>query len=308
MAETKLAADDTRWICERARAIGFELCGVTAAEKFPELQRFPEWLDRGYAGEMKYLRDPRRLDPQSAMHSVRSLIVCALNYNSGLPYSTNAAAQQRDRKPRGWISRYAWGDDYHQVLWSKLNAIVGAMKQRFAACQPFEARAYADTGPIHERAAAKYAGLGWLGKNTLLINQGAGSWLFLGTILTSLELTPSLGPDELPAPDRCGTCRVPGRLPDRGDCRTLRARRQPLYFVSDHRVARFDRGRFAPAHGRARFRLRHLPGCLPLEPQIAAHGCRGISAAETRRRLPDAGKCRFALSSRPAPVGQPQRS
>jgi epoxyqueuosine reductase len=83
-----------------------------------------------------------------------------------------------------------------------------AMKQRFAACQPFEARAYADTGPVHERAAAKYAGLGWLGKNTLLINQGAGSWLFLGTILTSLELTPSLGPDELPAPDRCGTCRA----------------------------------------------------------------------------------------------------
>jgi len=208
MAQSKLAADDTRWICERARAVGFELCGVTAAETFPELQRFPEWLVRGYAGEMKYLRDPRRLDPQSVMPNVRSLIVCALNYNSGLPYSTNAAAQQRDQKPRGWISRYAWGDDYHQVLWAKLNAIVEAMKQRFAARQPFEARAYADTGPIQERAAAKYAGLGWLGKNTLLINQAAGSWLFLGTILTSLELTPSLGPDELPAPDRCGTCRA----------------------------------------------------------------------------------------------------
>jgi epoxyqueuosine reductase len=208
MAQTKLAAGDTRWICERARAVGFELCGVTAAEKFPELQRFPEWLDRGYAGEMKYLSDPRRLDPQNAMRSVRSLIVCALNYNSGLPYSTNAAAQQRHPKPRGWISRYAWGDDYHQVLWAKLNAMVEAMKQRFAAYQPFEARAYADTGPIHERAAAKYAGLGWLGKNTLLINQSAGSWLFLGTILTSLALAPSLGPDELPAPDRCGTCRA----------------------------------------------------------------------------------------------------
>ena len=208
MAQSKLAADDTRWICELARAVGFELCGVTAAETFPELQRFPEWLVRGYAGEMKYLRDPRRLDPQSVMPNVRSLIVCALNYNSGLPYSTNAAAQQRDQKPRGWISRYAWGDDYHQVLWAKLNAIVEAMKQRFAARQPFEVRAYADTGPIHERAAAKHAGLGWLGKNTLLINQAAGSWLFLGTILTSLELTPSLGPDELPAPDRCGTCRA----------------------------------------------------------------------------------------------------
>jgi epoxyqueuosine reductase len=86
--------------------------------------------------------------------------------------------------------------------------MVAEMKLRFAACEPFLARAYADTGPVHERAAAKYAGLGWLGKNTLLINQSAGSWLFLGTILTSLALPPSLGPDELPPPDHCGTCRA----------------------------------------------------------------------------------------------------
>jgi epoxyqueuosine reductase len=209
MTRANLTADDTRWICERARSVGFALCGVTAAEKFPELQKFPEWLGRGYGGEMKYLSDPRRLDPQSAMRSVRSLIVCALNYNSPLPYSTKAAAEHEgDLKPRGWISRYAWGDDYHEVLWAKLNKIVTEMKARFAACEPFEARAYADTGPIHERAAAKYAGLGWLGRNTLLINQSAGSWLFLGTILTSLELTPTLGPDQLPPPDRCGTCRA----------------------------------------------------------------------------------------------------
>jgi len=208
MAGTKLTVDDTRWICERARSVGFELCGVTAAEKFPELERFPEWLDRGYAGEMEYLSDPRRLDPQSAMPDVRSLVVCALNYNSPLPYSTDAAAERGGAKPRGWISRYAWGDDYHQVLWAKLNAMAAEMKVHFAACEPFAARAYADTGPIHERAAAKYAGLGWIGKNTLLINQSAGSWLFLGTILTSLELTPSLGQDELPAADRCGTCRA----------------------------------------------------------------------------------------------------
>ena len=209
MAHPGLTADGTGWICERARSLGFELCGVTAAEKFPELQNFPEWLKRGYAGEMKYLSDPRRLNPQNAMSNVRSLIVCALNYNAAGPYSTQLASEKGgDRKPRGWISRYAWGNDYHDLLWAKLNTIVTEMKLRFAECEPFEARAYADTGPIHERAAAKYAGLGWLGKNTLLINQSAGSWLFLGTILTSLEFAPTLGAEQLPPPDRCGTCRA----------------------------------------------------------------------------------------------------
>ena len=206
MRETRPTPGDTRWICERAKLIGFELCGVAPAEKFPELEKYPEWLERGYAGEMTYLKDARRLDPQSAMPGARSLIVCALNYNSDLPYS-NEAVEEGDR-PRGWISRYAWGDDYHEVLWEKLNQIVAEMKAHFAEGAPFETRAYADTGPIHERAAAKYAGLGWLGKNTLLINQQAGSWLFLGTILTTLSLTPTIGEDELPPPDRCGTCRA----------------------------------------------------------------------------------------------------
>ena len=199
--------NDTRWICEQAKQIGFELCGVAPAEKFPELQRYPEWLERGYAAEMAYLKDVRRLDPKSAMPGVRSLIVCGLNYNCELPYSTEAKADEGDR-PRGWISRYAWGGDYHEVLREKLNQFVEKMKGRFAEGGPFEARAYADTGPIHERAAAKYAGLGWLGKNTLLINQQAGSWFFLGSILTTLPLVPSLGEEDLPPPDRCGTCRA----------------------------------------------------------------------------------------------------
>lgn len=201
-----LNSDETRWLCEKAKELGFELCGVAPAEKFPELEHFPEWLERGYAGEMKYLSDARRLDPNDAMSGVRSLIVCALNYNTRLPYSTDAGADPES--PRGWISRYAWGDDYHEVLWTRLNALIAVMKAHFAHAEPFEARAYADTGPIHERAAAKYAGLGWLGKNTLLINQQAGSWLFLGVILTTLPLTPTLAQEDMPAPDRCGTCRA----------------------------------------------------------------------------------------------------
>jgi epoxyqueuosine reductase len=147
----------------------------------------------------------RRADPRAPLPEARSLIVCAVNYNSPPPYSTAALSNAHEPDaPRGWISRYAWGDDYHQVLWSKLNALVAEMRTHFA--EAFEARAYADTGPIHERAAAKYAGLGWLAKNTLLINESQGSWLFLGTIITSLPLAPSLGANDLPPADRCGTC------------------------------------------------------------------------------------------------------
>ena len=197
---------ESAWIRERARALGFDDCGVAPAEKFPELDNFSEWLERGYGGEMKYLEDPRRSDPRRAMPGARSLIVCALNYNGEQPYSTECKTDVDDSaNPRGWISRYAWGEDYHEVLWEKLNKLAAEMRARFP--QPFEVRAYADTGPIHERTAAKYAGLGWLGKNTLLINQSLGSWLFLGVILTSLPLTPTLGQADAPPPDRCGSCR-----------------------------------------------------------------------------------------------------
>ena len=198
---------DTNWIVERAKALGFALCGVARAETFPELQQFGKWLELGYGGEMRYLQDARRRAPASVMEGVRSVIVCALNYNTAFAYSTEAAATQigNGQGPRGWVSRYAWGDDYHEVLWEKLNALAAAMKQR--SSEPFTARAYADTGPIAERVFAKHAGLGWLGKNTLLLNEALGSWLFLGVIFTSLELTPSLGPAEAPPPDLCGNCR-----------------------------------------------------------------------------------------------------
>jgi epoxyqueuosine reductase len=204
------AALKTSWICDQARAIGFDLCGVAPVHgdenHLRELQHLPEWLNRGHAGEMNYLHDPRRADPALAMDGARSLIVVALNYNSAQPYSTavEAAATDSDAVPRGWISRYAWGDDYHETMWQKLNALVGGMREQWP--EPFEARAYADTGPIIERVAAKYAGLGWLAKNTCLINEQIGSWLFLGVIITTLDLGPSLAPAESPPPDRCGTC------------------------------------------------------------------------------------------------------
>jgi len=187
--------------------LGFDLCGVVRADQFPELEHFGEWLRRGYAGEMNYLEDPRRSDPSLVIEGLESVIVCALNYNTAHPYSTEAAASaDRDgTPPRGWISRYAWGDDYHEVMWEKLNALTTALKEKFT--EPFAARAYADTGPVAERVFAKHAGLGWLGKNTLLLNETLGSWLFLGVIYTSLELTGAIESTEVPPPDLCGNCR-----------------------------------------------------------------------------------------------------
>ena len=173
---------------------------------FPELEHFAEWLGRGYQGEMKYLEDARRRDPLLAMELVRSVIVCGLNYNTEHVYSTEAAAPEEGTiaGPRGWISRYAWGADYHEVMWARLNGLEAALRERIA--EPFLARSCADTGPVAERVLAKYAGLGWLGKNTLLLNKEFGSWMFLGVILTSLELASSMAFGELPPRDLCGSC------------------------------------------------------------------------------------------------------
>jgi epoxyqueuosine reductase len=229
-------AADTEWIAGRARALGFELCGVAPAEKFPELARAEEWFARGYAGEMKYLGDARRGDPGRVLAGARSVIVCGMNYNCEMPRSVELGEDEKPEKtkrrgaegaethgetgrasydggdgvesseggPRGWISRYAWGDDYHDVLRSRLNALVTEMRERFG--DGFETLAYADTGPLQERVFAKHAGIGWIGKNTLVLNQAMGSWFFLGAVLTTLELTPSLGAAGSPAADLCGSC------------------------------------------------------------------------------------------------------
>ena len=210
---TVLEASTTDWIEGRARQLGFAKCGVVQAEAFPELSRTTEWLAQGYAGEMKYLHDARRSDPRSVMAGIHSVIVCALPYNTDFPRNGPTSQKQGDLAdcdspqgpPRGWISRYAWGDDYHEVLRAKLEALCDAV--RAYTGEPFEARVYADTGPLNERVLAKHAGLGWLGKNTLLLNEQLGSLFFLGVILTTLHLQPSLAPASGPPPDRCGTCR-----------------------------------------------------------------------------------------------------
>ena len=205
------AAGQHHWIRERAMALGFDLCGVTTlgAESgdesggmLGELARLKEWLGRGHAGEMRYLHDERRTDPRRVLEGARSLIVVAVNYNS-LPGRAKSWPADGEA-PRGWISRYAWGDDYHDVILEKLNTLIAELRAQ--SSEPFEARAYVDTGPILERVAAKHAGLGWLAKNTLLINSRLGSWLFLGVIVTTLALEPTLAEDQAPPADLCGSC------------------------------------------------------------------------------------------------------
>jgi len=197
-------AEQTRWVYERASALGFDLCGIAPVGGLAELAHLGEWLACGHAGEMNYLHDPRRGDPRLVLDGARSIIVVALNYNSPQPYSTKLGQGEEIESARGWISRYAWGDDYHNVINTKLQALLSEMRVAFA--DHFEARAYVDTGPILERVAAKYAGLGWLGKNTCLINQQFGSWLFLGVIVTTLAFVPTLGPKGAPPADLCGSC------------------------------------------------------------------------------------------------------
>lgn len=190
-----------------AAEAGFDLCGVAPASDARELEYFPEWIANGHAGEMKYLeaRDEggnlKRASLSRVAPWARSVIACAINYNTVHPYST-----QVNDPARGWISRYAWSrEDYHNAVLLRLKrvetALRNALRNEPSIAPNFTTRSYVDTGPIVERVYAKYAGVGWVGKNTCIINQKKGSWLFLGVILTSLELQP-----DLPAPDRCGTC------------------------------------------------------------------------------------------------------
>jgi epoxyqueuosine reductase len=207
-------AERTNWIVEQSRAIGFDLCGIVAVDSWPELARIPEWLARGHAGEMRWLSDPRRESPQQVMRDARSVIVCAVNYNSAHPYSTEfSAAESQQDSPRGWISRYAWGTDYHETIGAKLESLVNAMRAQFP--EPFDAKWFVDTGPIHERIAAQRAGLGTVGKHTLLIHPELGSWMFLCVIVTTLDLAPSSdipsaatipSAEAFPPTDVCGQC------------------------------------------------------------------------------------------------------
>jgi epoxyqueuosine reductase len=194
-----------------AAEAGFERVGVAPASdpEMRELSHFADWVEAGYAGEMEYLKrrneagEYRRSSLEAALPWAKSVIVAAMNYNPPAPKSTELAPPTQ-----GWISRYALSPaDYHETVLGALKRVESALVEKMGGTQ-ITTRSYVDTGPVLERVYAKYAGIGWIGKNTCIINQELGSWIFLGVIVTSLEHSTFLDAAQLAvAPDRCGTCR-----------------------------------------------------------------------------------------------------
>lgn len=183
-------------IKQRAAELGFDLCGIAPAIAHRELAFQREWLAKGYAGEMDYLHRTadRRQDVRRVMPEARSVICLGTRYNTDRPYSTEIADESV-----ALIARYAWGEDYHDVIRARMDTLVGWMHEQGEP--DLQTCAYVDTGPVQERVYAQHAGLGWIGKNTCLINADAGSWVFLSEIICSLALEP-----DAPALDQCGTC------------------------------------------------------------------------------------------------------
>jgi epoxyqueuosine reductase len=180
----------TSRIKELAIGAGFTKVGITSAEPFTEeAKHLEEWVKRGMHGMMAYMErnHDKRLDPKLILPSAKSILSLALNYY------TPASTPNNNK-----ISRYAWGDDYHDVIWEKLEQLLTAIKE---LAPDVEGRYYCDTGPVMDKAVAERAGIGWIGKHTNVITREVGSWVFLSEIILNLELIP-----DAPAEDMCGTC------------------------------------------------------------------------------------------------------
>ena len=182
-------------IKEEAQRLGFALAGISPVELPPHEESFAQWLRKGLGGELGYLkrteelrRDPRKLVPWAA-----SVVSVGMNYYTPMPRPPTQDGM------KGWISRYAWGDDYHDLVKERLESLLGKVREIYPG--PVEGRAFVDSGPVLEREFAGVAGIGWIGKNTQLISPRHGSWFFLGELFLSLELL-----YDHPIRDRCGQC------------------------------------------------------------------------------------------------------
>jgi epoxyqueuosine reductase len=182
-------------IKEEALRFGFDLVGMSAVTPAPHEQSFAQWLREGFAGKLDYMKRTERLrrDPHTLVPWAVSIISVGMNYH------TSFTRPEPSREPKGWISRYAWGDDYHDLMKRKLEALLGRVRELHDG--PVEGRAFVDSGPVLERDFAGVAGLGWIGKNTHLISPKKGSWFFLGELFLDLPLA-----YDRPLRDRCGKC------------------------------------------------------------------------------------------------------
>src|SRR5262249_2310036 len=176
---------------QKARDIGFELVGIAAAGPADSFDRMRDWLDRGYAGAMKYMsrQAEARRAPDSILENVQTVVMLGMNYHMELKTDRSAqdSATCRSLPSTGRISRYAWGEDYHSVLRERLNCLRDWVEHEVPGCH---GRGVVDTAPLLERDFARRAGLGWFGKNTMLLNKRLGSYFFLGALLLDLDLKP----------------------------------------------------------------------------------------------------------------------
>ena len=201
-AASATRADIKAQLSEFALKLGFDSCRIATCAPPTHLNEFRDWLDQGAHGEMDYMSrgEERRADPHKILTGAKSIIVLALNYfqgvEAGVSPADKGAADTAATTSHGRIARYAWGDDYHDVIGEKLNKIDKFLRE-FGG----EQKCYVDTGPILERDYAAQAGIGWHGKSTMLIDERLGTWFFLAEVLTTLELPP-----DAPVRDRCGTC------------------------------------------------------------------------------------------------------
>lgn len=217
----------TEHIKAEARRLGFDLAGVTLPAPSAYAEFYDDWLARGYHAEMGYMARPdavaKRIDPQRIMPEARAIVVAGLNYFRGHLPSTEGL--------QGRVARYAWGDDYHTVMVTRLQRLAERIEE--AIGRAVAHRAYVDTGPLLERELAQRAGLGWIGKNTNLIHPGLGSYFFLGELLLDIELEPDAPFDG----DRCGSCTACLEACPTGALvspRTLDARRCISYLTIEH--------------------------------------------------------------------------
>jgi epoxyqueuosine reductase len=185
----------SRLIKEEARRLGFDLVGISAVRPPPHEPSFAQWLRRGFAGELDYMKRTEllRRDPRSLVPWAVSVVSVGQNYYT--PFSRSGFSGG----PRGWISRYAWGDDYHDLMKQRLDALLGRVREIVG--DSVQGRAFVDSGPVLERDLAGVAGIGWIGKNTHLISPKRGSWFFLGELFLDLALA-----CDRPLRDRCGAC------------------------------------------------------------------------------------------------------
>jgi len=185
----------TSTIKEEAQKLGFALVGISPVKPPPHEESFAQWLRKGLGGELGYLQrtEELRRDPKKLIPWAVSVVSVGMNYYTPLP------RKETPGELKGWISRYAWGDDYHDLMKARLESLLE--KVREISPQPIEGKAFVDSGPVLERDFAGVAGIGWIGKNTHLISPQRGSWFFLGELFLSLEL-----PYDRPIRDRCGSC------------------------------------------------------------------------------------------------------